>query len=365
MLFTNYMMALALKYPNKQIDIVLEENFVSKKSDRRWNSNAVQDVYDLSTVLKEWSPCLEVDKTQCTGPPNVRFTYVDFRGFPVFIPIRDSPIDTKLQPPEPFNYYGLLLFLRLQMENWKMQDLAERYKIDSTEEFYDTLQRGVTAFFLSLDQVWTEAQKIYGNELTAKNISTLPRLVWFVLKMDKQLSAVRSTRAQHMLEDYYKENIADPLHKIGEYQHRNENENILGTKEEFVTMLRNQDSLVNQQKIQQIRGLLETIITIDTVAGTAFMDLYTLARMLRCFQEASGSRFVEPSYIFFYGGDAHSRNYRKFLTQLSQEAGDPPPVVAPDSKEPEQMKCLSVENISWDNFFLPFAPVPGLRPCPL
>ena len=94
--------------PDKIIDVYLESEFISERILRL--RNLLPDYHYLDEVLKYFSPCLKIDKSECKYK-NVRFHYADIRN------------TTELLKDLTY----MLVYIMKLNENMDNQELADKY----------------------------------------------------------------------------------------------------------------------------------------------------------------------------------------------------------------------------------------------
>ena len=91
------------------------------------------------------------------------------------------------------------------------------------------------------------------------------------------------------------------------------------------------------------------------------MDTYVLARMFTDFDKSAAKQdrttgqcnnLSRPENIIFYGGDAHTQNYVRFIKQFG---GDPDVVVKTKYREGEEKdQCIDLSDVFPNGFQFPY-----------
>jgi hypothetical protein len=355
--YTLYFETLAKSFPGKQIDLFVESIFVSRFTKKELKfTKAAADVVDISLMSDVWAPCLIVDKHACKLPPNLRLHYMDFRFFPLFMRL----VTVNIVDPVTKKRIHISL-----TSKYLMQHVTSNASLVSLADIYHSINIILEYTMETISSMKITATELYGEAVEGLTIS---RIFFYGLKLKKQIAGIRSEKVVEAIEEFWRENVGVTMNAmqklfdecLDEYLQGNKRySSILGDTPE--DMIENAPRIVAYlDAINKFIGSASTHRVDDSIAET-----YCLARMFRCFAESATSKYTEPQYVGFYGGDAHTETFRKFIKNCFADEPVESIRVKDSVTEETSFKCLSVKNIDWNDYFKAFEPVPNLRPCPL
>jgi hypothetical protein len=302
--FAEFTRALVTTFPEQQFDLFLEARYHVKGQaapvrEIEWPRQAGEPIqyYNLTHVWDDFRHCLVPTKTECREAANLRVHYVDTRVI--------------------FNSW-----------NRAGQDYAQDKdrRLDLLDDVHELV-----------NDVWKTGSHLLGPE-KMRTISSLAQLIAGVIKLETQIAHIRFPHVVARLRAMWASKVArtcDVLDRM---------------RTASVAVIIKEPELW-----RVVAACREFVFT----TWMSVMDVYTLARMFRCY----GHGGATSANLVFYGGSAHSDAYTKFIQDCSADSATIFSVVQTSTHE--ENKCLDVTGANWPAIMKPMATDAGLPPpCP-
>lgn len=283
------------------------------------------DTIDLSTLQEDFRNCLKIDKSLC-NLPNVRVHYTDVRQTREMEALLAAPISW--------------------VENTAIPQLLKIQNDVMHEQYFTRLDRAY------------EIIKAKEQELKGVLQSPLIKKLATSIKLTKQLTDVPFPEVRLALKEFWNDQIRAHMEVLTDafaqpFPDNNNVEKRLGAS-----------SILRQIEIELLKNRVRRWhITWINMTGR-LLDVFTLARMFRCFAPRAGLKLSgEPTHIFFYGGTLHAEGIRLFLQNYLPASSVTGAVVGKDMG----FKCLEIPATTWPSFFSAFPPSASSysSPCPV
>lgn len=249
----------------------------------------------LFTIRDTVAPCISEDRSNCKYLPYVRTHYSDARMLvaenrhsrafttPAFL----TEIGTDMLREKTMRYRSINKFLKDFKDIWVTYDLQEEYikaivsADDASIQTYFNILKELPDNILSMNLIRNSGQ--IRNNILVKQLNRL-KSDYIVTRNGTNIA---DFIVQHCIDTYRKFNVMERIKKL---------------------------PFLSKDSTQSEINTLESTLKILSVWGdTIIMDIYTLARMFRKFDNRS-------QVCIFYGGTAHAKFYSNFfLNYLTRE----------------------------------------------
>ena len=323
-------------YSKKNIDYFIEAPFLSplkKHDEKKRTKKQEKDRVDIRSVVAEWNSCLIPQKQDCNFPNNIRAHYVDIRRHPILL-AREEIMNLREEIGEYIK--------KIKKLNEEAKTKRIDYDPTQDEEWISIVKKLRDLFFLlykfSLeyyDEKWwkhvhldrPKSEDDWGKQ-DANNVVSL---LYYGLKMDKQIDNIDDKKIQKALQTYWNEQIKEPIKFIYTFVH------------DLVKVpsipLANMLYFLNKF----YKGVLQFV--------DGIMEIYTMARMFRRFpNDIKGRYYFDIAYLGFTHAIAIEEFLRTYLNIEAIYIG-----LEKDnlSVKDKQKGCLNTdtEALNLDNFF--------------
>jgi hypothetical protein len=265
---------------------ILKDNLLSGEQLEKGANINIKDLHALRAILTECSSLYSKDDCEYK---NSRVHLVDIRrsdSLPLVCPFLQIEDQKLLEDRDKCESNALLIQKRLESMNIILTNFPESY-------IYKKIIKNIYA-------CPADTQKILLKDLEIAIIKIHEQIVPRHI-IDK------SNAVQNIITPYIQ------FAKLKDVQLRKDTsvyDKIWNWCEVFVYMMNTPEDVDTEEIINKYKPVWEFIFGFDGAVGLSFMDIYTVARMLRQFEE-------EPFNIIYYGGHLHYQNIKDILTRLN------------------------------------------------
>jgi hypothetical protein len=302
--FAQFTRALVAAFPEQQFDLFLEARYHVKGQaapvrELKWprEEGELVQYYTLSHVWDDFRHCLVPTKTECHEAANLRVHYVD---------------------------------TRVIFASWNR---AGQDYVSDTARHLDLLDD----VHQLVNDVWETGSRLLGPK-KMRAISSLAQLIVTVIKLETQIVHIRFPHVVARLRAMWTNKVAHTCDVLDRMR---------------TTSVAD---ILKEPDIWRVTAACREFVYTTWVS---VMDVYTLARMFRCYGRGGATSLN----LMFYGGSAHSDVYTQFINDCSEDSTTIFSAVQPSTYDTN--KCLDVTLANWTAIMKPLVTDARLPPpCP-